>query len=347
MPDPRATAAALTSRVAVSVIVPTYERRDSVLRLCTALAAQTEPASEFELLVTVDGSTDGTPEALANITVPYALRTLWQDNRGRGAAINAGLHAATGDLVILLDDDMEPLPSFVTAHRRAHAAAARHGVMGAVPIPLDERSSASARYIAARFNGHLRNLERKDYARRLTDFYSGNFSIPREALLQVGGFDEDFRLYGNEDLELSFRLAKAGIAIAYEPGALALQHHDKSFAALARDSIAEGRTAVLFADKHPEAFDDLKLGTFEQGPRSLRFLRNALLAASRDENGLRDGIVRLEALLSRARPPGMGAFYRLSLGYCYWVGVRAALAERSIEVPDCEGLRRLRLELSS
>src|SRR5258705_1441402 len=189
----------------------------------------------------------------------------WRARRGRAGAINAGVAVARGALIILLDDDMEPSPDFVAAHRRAHDSGVRLGAMGAVPVVVDPSASAAARWVADKFNRHLENLARPDYRLLLTDFYSGNFSISRALLDEVGGFDEDFRLYGNEDLELSHRLARAGIDVRYDAGALAHQYIEKSFAALARDREAEGRTAVLFAEKHPEVFDRLKLGTFHDG----------------------------------------------------------------------------------
>lgn len=313
----------------VSIVVPTHQRRDSLLRLCDALSRQTAPASVFELVVSIDGSTDGTHEAVASRVSAYRTRVLSQVNRGRASAINAGVAAATGELIVLLDDDMEPSPGFVEAHRLAHAGDDRLGVMGAVPISIEAESSAASRYVAARFNQHLRNLHRPGYRLQLTDFFSGNFSIRRALLQEVGGFDEDFRLYGNEDLELSHRLADAGVRLQFDAMALARQHNDKEFAALARDSVAEGRTAVLFAEKHPDVFDHLKLGTFHHGPRSLRLIRNTLLALGQRWASLPDLIVRLEAILSRGRVPGMSAFYRLALGYFFWTGVRAELRERS------------------
>jgi GT2 family glycosyltransferase len=329
----------------VSVIVPTHERRASVLRLCDALSRQSVAPTLFELVVSIDGSSDGTREALQERAFPYRVKALWHPRGGRAAALNAGVAAAAGSLLILLDDDMEPAPAFIEAHRRAHADGARHGVMGAAPLLVGAEATPAARYLASRFNGHLRNLARPDYQRRLTDFYSGNFSIRRDLLLEVSGFDEDFREYGNEDLELSHRLARAGVRVSYSPDALARQHNDKSFADLTRDRVAEGRTAVLFASKHPDVFDELKLGTFHDGPRVLRAIRDTLLAIGRRWSGLPDALQGLERVLARARLPGVSVFYRLALGYFYWTGVAAQLRENGRSSTSGERLRRLAIEL--
>jgi len=312
----------------ISVVVPTHQRRERLLAMLRAFDTQTFPATRFEVIVSVDGSTDGTVEALKSAATSYSLRTLSHPRRGRAAALNAGVWVSSGRLIVLLDDDMEPAPGFLDAHWRAHQARrTRLGVMGAVPVAVDEDASPASRYIAAKFNGHLENLARPDWPLALTDFYSGNFSIHADLLREVGGFDEDFHQYGNEDLELSFRLAKSGVTLAYDACALAHQHNDKSFRELAEDSVAEGRTAVMFALKHPDAFTYLKLGRYATGPVVLRLIRDRLLRYSRQNARPPRWLLRLEAILARIRPPGMTSFYRLSLGYLYWIGAREAIRE--------------------
>jgi GT2 family glycosyltransferase len=210
---------------------------------------------------------------------------------------------------------------------------------------LDPDAAPAAHYIAAKFNGHLLNLARTKRPLQLTDFYSGNFSISRRILEELGGFDEDFDEYGNEDLELSFRLACAGVQLVYDANAIARQHNDKTFAALAADSVSEGRTAVRFALKHPEAYPRLKLGTFAQGPRLLLLLRNCLLRFSPRNARAPAWLISLEAALARINPPGMSAFYRLALGYLYWLGAREAIQAVRDRGRSIEPLSRLARDL--
>ena len=102
-------------------------------------------------------------------------------------------------------------------------------------------------------------MAQSDSTIRFRDAYSGNFSIRREVLLEVGAFDEEFKLYGHEDYDLAWRLLRAGVQLVYSTEALSYQGYSKDFAALARDCIARGRTAVVFAGEHPQVFADLKL----------------------------------------------------------------------------------------
>lgn len=332
--------------LAASVIVPTFQRRASVARLIAALEHQTIKADRFETIVCVDGSSDGTVELLRSAVTSYHLLVIEKQNGGRASAINAGIREAKGEIVVLLDDDMEPEPHFLESHIRAHSGESEVGIMGAVPVEIPANASRAQRYTANKFNGHLERLASSDYSMLLTDFYSGNFSLRRKVLLSVGCFDEDFRAYGNEDLEFSIRLSKAGIPVRYEPTALARQFNDKDFTALARDSYSEGRTAVLLVGKHPEAFEGLRLGSFHGGSPILRSVRNSLLFLSRKWKSLPNAIASLERTLTRLPLGEMRAFYRLSAGFFYWLGVRDALTVAG-DATDSPSLRRLAVELSA
>ncbi|MEK7784092.1 MAG: glycosyltransferase family 2 protein [Chloroflexota bacterium] len=311
----------------ISVVIPTYQRRDSVQRALSALARQTLPPGEYEVIVSIDGSEDGTREMVAGFQAPYALRGLWQPNRGRAAACNTGICQARGEVLVLLDDDMEPAPECLIQHLRAHPDGSRRGVMGAAPIYFDETVPPIVAYIGTKFNQHLEKLSRPGYRLTLRDFYSGNFSIRREVLLAMGGFDEAFRVYGNEDLELSLRLTRAGVILVYNTEALASQHYTKDFSTLARDTIAKGRTAVLLASKYPETFPDLQLALYAQGSHRWRWLRAGLVALSRIWAGTPNAVIAFISWLEGRRPKQLPLFYRLALDYCYWLGAQAALRE--------------------
>ena len=104
----------------VSVVIPTRQRREPLRRALRALATQTAPAETYEVVIAVDGSTDGTEEMLAGLDAPFALRTVEGPRRGRAAACNAAIAAASGEVLIVLDDDMEPVPELIERHRRHH-----------------------------------------------------------------------------------------------------------------------------------------------------------------------------------------------------------------------------------
>jgi len=311
----------------ISVVIPTYERCDSVARVLRALVHQTFPSADYEVIVSINGSDDGTREMVAAFEAPHDLRAIWQPERGRAAACNAGIRAARGELIVLLDDDMEPTADFLAIHARAHPDGSRLGVFAAVPVVVDGASSPVVEYIASNFDLHLEKLARPDHEVGIRDFYSGNFSIRRDVLLEIGLFDEGFKSYGNEDGELAIRLRQAGVRLTYSAEAIAWQHYEKDFAGLARDKMAQGRTSVACALRHPEAVPELRIGTYRRGSRKWRLLRSMLLAASGSLQSLPNWIIQYVRWLEQKRPMRLQARYHLALDYFYWLGVRSALRE--------------------
>jgi GT2 family glycosyltransferase len=320
----------MNAEPAVSVIVPTYRRRESVRRLLGALREQTAGAEQFEVVVVVDGSEDGTREMVESLDTPYRLRCVWQRNGGRASACNSGIAAAGGELLVLLDDDMEPTREFIAAHMRAHEERERAGIVGAVPIRVADGSPPVTRFVAAKFNDHLRELETGGEL-RFRSFYSGNFSVSRRLMLEVGGYDDSFRIYGNEDTELSLRLLRAGVSLRYDPAAVAHQHYEKDFAGLAGDNLAKGRTAVLAMAKHPEEFGDFTVDAFREQSgkwaRSPRWMaaRAGLLRATRWLPFVPRLLIGVVHALERVEPRQLPTYYGFVIDYFFWLGVESAL----------------------
>jgi GT2 family glycosyltransferase len=318
----------MSAKPAVSVVIPTYRRRASLERALSALARQTLPATSYEVIVSIDGSEDGTREMVGEFRAPFSLRALWQPNSGSAAARNAGAREAVGELLVFLDDDMEPAPECLAGHADAHLTNLRQAVLGAVPVCADEASPPTTQYMAERFRRHLAKLSSPGHEIGPRDVYSMNFSIRKEVFLEVGLFDESFRIYGNEDVELAIRLLAAGVRFVYAPAARAWQHCEKDFDALAREKTAAGRTSVACALLHPDAVPRLRIGTYRGAGRKWRLMRGALVAASRPLQFLPGLVTGYVKRCERRALPSLHSQYELALDYFYWLGVRAELRER-------------------
>lgn len=309
-----------------SVVIPTHQGRESVERTLKALTIQTLPFNLFEVIVSIDGSSDGTHELVSRLTTPYLLRAVYSPvNRGRAAACNRGIRDSCGEVVVILDDDMEPEPALLERHLHHHANRARRGVIGAVPVSYDESSSVAARYVGAKFNRHLENLARPGTPIRCRDFYSGNFSVRRDVLTEAGLFDESFTIYGNEDVELGLRLLNSGVELVFAADARAMQHYDKSIAGLAADEIAKGRSAVLLATKHPDSLRDMRLATYRRASLKWRSTRALMLWCTRMFPSTSDRVVRAVARLERWDAAVVQRLFPLMLDYLFWVGASSAL----------------------
>ena len=327
--------------IRASVVIPTHQRREALRRALTALAAQTVAPESFEVIVSVDGSTDGSVEMAKSFDAPYELRVTAGPARGRAAACNSAIELARGEVLIVLDDDMQPAPALVERHLAHHPPGSRLCVMGAVPIELDPTSPHAARYARDKFNDHLAQLAEPGHVFVPRDFYSGNASLRSEEMRAVGGFSESFTVYGNEDIDLSLRLQAAGVELRYDGEALARQEYDKDLAALAADTVAKGRTTVQLAGTHPEVFAQLRLASPWDGSRPWLAARSLLLWLTRRSDAVRRIVLWKAVLLERLGFWRQPLFYRAVLDYAFWAGVEAELRESS---PEGE-LQRLAEEL--
>ena len=312
--------------VLVSVVIPTFRRCDSLRRLLVAFTRQTLGPEAYEVLVSIDGSEDGTREMVSQFSAPYRLRWIWHPNAGRANACNLGIRAAEADLLVILDDDMEPSKDFLAAHLAAHQHGAEEGskeicLLGAVPIRFDRTSSQVVQMMGEKSEEHMKKLSQAGYCIEMRDFYTGNASIRRGTLLGVGGFDGDFKVYGHEDLELFVRLTNAGISVKYSNQALAYQHFEKGFAAVVQDRIAAGQTAIQLARKYPSAGDAFLMNKYRQTSRRWRYTRWILLSMGRIWSGMPRFVVTWVNRVSGIWPATFQFLAPATLDYVFWASV--------------------------
>ena len=288
----------------------------------------------------VNGSTDGTLELLAGLRTPYDLRVVEVAPPGRAGACNAAIAQARGEVLVILDDDMRPVPAFLERHLAHHAADARVCVLGGVPVRLDEHSTGAARCVAGRFEAHMQRLAAPGHEFTTRDFFSGNASA-RGGPARAGGFDDAFGAYGNEDVELALRLRGAGVPLVFDREALAWQDYEKDLVGLARDTRAKGGTTVQLARLHPEVFPTLRLADPGDASRPWLTARAVLLALTRRRPAVSEHVFAVAARLERLGLWHHRLGYRALLDYAFWAGAQEALGAGG---PD-ERLTRLAGEL--
>jgi GT2 family glycosyltransferase len=226
----------------VSVVVPTYNRRESLARLLTGLTEQTYPARQFEVVLVDDGSTDGTVEMANRFDAPYDLRVLQQKHSGPAEARNRGVSEARGGLIVFLDDDVLPSNDLLDAHVDAHAGRANLVLIGPMLPPGDFPRAPWVRWEEELLQKQYHELVMGAYACTPRQFYTGNASLQRACFLEAGGFDPRFRRA--EDVELAYRLRNRAAAFAFEPNAQVLHYASRTFEAWCRTPYLYGRYDV-------------------------------------------------------------------------------------------------------
>jgi glycosyltransferase involved in cell wall biosynthesis len=238
---------------AVSIVIPTRNRCAAIQGTLMALAHQTFPRDELEVLVVADGSTDGTVNMVRALRVPYTLRLLEQPARGVSYARNWGAAEARAPLLISFDDDVVAAPGFVAAHLQAQQGPGEHLVIGAYLLNPPGRPTLFQINARAWWSDRFYAMSRPGHRFSFEDLAAGNFSMSTALYRRMGGFDTIFRGYSGKDYEFGARALKAGAQFAYAAEAVG-DHRDpeRSVSRRLRRIRDEGRNEVILGRLHPE-----------------------------------------------------------------------------------------------
>ena len=256
----------------ISIIVPTYDELPRLLETLGSLADQKYPVAKTEIVVVDDASPNFTIQPVEAAVGDISLKLIHNDtNQGRARSRNRGIERAAGELLVFLDSDMTVSPDFLRAHAFAHAELPGRVAIGNIRFGEGIPENCLTRYINRRGVHRLNPGQDVPF----NCFVTGNSSIDRGQLLRVGLFDEDFRRYGGEDLELGYRLHRNGIAFQYVPEALSLHNHLRPFDQNCDLMRTYGTHSLpILVRKHPELVDLLHLGFTRKSnfsPRRLFF----------------------------------------------------------------------------
>ena len=204
------------AKLTVSLIIPTWQRRELVLRLLDLLECQTHPADE--VIVVDNGSTDGTADAVAGRATVIRLT----ENQGFARAVNLGIKAAKGDWVGILNNDVEPRPDWLEIlHKSSNEFVTGKLLNKNNPAILDGTFDLLSRAAVPWRAGNGRSSHFLNYNNRI-QFAPWTAVLYRRTVFdQVGLLDETFGSY-YEDVDFGLRCAEAGITGEYEPAAIAL-----------------------------------------------------------------------------------------------------------------------------
>ena len=222
----------------LSVIIPTYNRASILQKTLTAYAQQTARDEILEILVVDDGSADETAQNVSQLaaTCPIAIHYFRQEHKGAAAARNRGIQEAKGELVLLGDDDVIPVPNMVEEHLawQAQYPDPSIAIVGSIFCSPEVHPTPLMKWWG--LNG-LRFDPPYMKAGHEVSWAAGlflNTSVKSAFLRQNGLFDERFRAYGYEDVELGYRLVKKGFRMIYNPGAIGYHYKRISFTDMCR-----------------------------------------------------------------------------------------------------------------
>lgn len=226
----------------ISVVVCSYNGARTIRACLDGLMALEYP--NCEVIVVNDGSTDATPRIISD----YPFRVISQPNRGLSAARNAGLAAATGEIVAYIDDDAIPDPHWL--HYLADTyLRADFAVVGGPNIPPPDDPPLAA-CVANAPGGPIHVL----ISDREAEHVPGcNLSARASALRAINGFDETFRVAG-DDVDVCWRIQDRGWKLGFHPGAMVWHRRRSSIHAYWKQQKGYGKAEALLARKWPAKY---------------------------------------------------------------------------------------------
>lgn len=230
----------------LSVVIPSFNRRDTLLRLLDSLVVQSLGSTGFEVIVVLDGSSDGSGAAINGRQWPFSLRVIEQENAGAGAARNAGAAMAQGRILLFLDDDVVMEQQALEHHLIAADSVGAVAVIGHLTTVWRTAGIGSTN---STLWASLESLEDMQPV-RFTWCYSGNLSLPAEGFRAIGGFDPALRRF--EDCELGYRIDQLGMPLIYSRHAAGTQFNTKSSADDLSDAVATGTAAMKLFRTEPD-----------------------------------------------------------------------------------------------
>jgi glycosyltransferase involved in cell wall biosynthesis len=220
----------------LSVVIPTYDRPQSLYKVLSAIASQGKHCHE---VIVVD---DGGPCPLQNEETTnkfHGVRYVYMEPKTEewraGMARNCGASLSTGERILFLDDDCQPRPGCLMVHDgygpAPEAVAGRIEMVSSDNVGMrpDRRLRVGGPYsdVAKAYKMKQSHF----YTKNFGAFWTGNMSVPAKEFKDLGGFWESIQGYGSEDQELAWRLRESGVklkidfrAVAYHFGPQHAQH---------------------------------------------------------------------------------------------------------------------------
>jgi glycosyltransferase involved in cell wall biosynthesis len=240
--------------IKITVVIPTYNRKDTLKKCLNAVFNQSYPKAGYEVIVIDDGSTDGTEGLVSSLLndSPCTLRYFKQEHKGPAAARNVGIKSAYGKIILFIGDDIIATPTLLDEHIKWHKDYSNDNVavLGYVTWSPEIKITPFMRWLeksGVQFGYSL--IEKYDDV-PYNFFYTSNISMKRKFLLENNGFfDEEFPYAAYEDIELGYRLKKAGMILKYNNEAVGYHYHHTTLDDTCRRMIMVGESSQMLAKK--------------------------------------------------------------------------------------------------
>jgi glycosyltransferase involved in cell wall biosynthesis len=241
----------------LSVIIPTYNRKDVLVRCLQALFRQTYPTEKFEIIIVNDGSKDDTKNVVGKLmaNAPAEIHYYEQSNRGPAVARNVGVKKASGEIVLFIGDDIIAHENLLQEHINWHIRFPEDhtAILGYVTWSPEIKVTPFMRWLENGGPQFAYNQIKSETVDDYMFFWTCNISLKRKFMLNEGLFDEEFPYAAYEDIELAYRLTLEGLKIKYNGNAVARHLHPGiNVRNYKKRMEVVGESEVIFGNKYPQ-----------------------------------------------------------------------------------------------
>jgi glycosyltransferase involved in cell wall biosynthesis len=237
-----------------SVIIPAHNKPHDLIRAVRSLKYQLEKLGNIEVVIVDDGSDPPLERFVEGELKDIDFSIVRNDKvLGRGAARNAGVKAARGEVIIFMDSDMTAHPEFVVQHLEAHSGEVSKAAIGHV---IWTGLSSLHRYLETR--GVKKLKEGQPIPWRYFD--SSNSSLRKNQFERAGFFHEGIKSWGGEDTLLGYNLHREEVPLTYLKGAITYHHSSVDLDEVCSKNFSFGRDSLpVMISTYPEISRDLRV----------------------------------------------------------------------------------------
>jgi len=227
----------------LSVIVPAYNAERTIKDCIESLLNQ-DYKDKYEVIVVDDGSTDDTAQIMAKYPT---VKFIKQSNAGPAAARNRGASEANGEIILFTDSDCVPERDWIRMMLEPFHE--NKDVVGVKGIYRTKQRELTARFVQMEYEDKYRYMEKEDFI-DFIDTYSAGFR--KEKFMEMKGYDTEFSVACAEDVELSYRLAKRGYKMIFNPRAIVYHKHPATITGYLKKKYKFAYWRVVAVQKNPE-----------------------------------------------------------------------------------------------
>ncbi len=250
-----------SSKPLVSVIIPTFNRAETLRECLSALSLQDFPPGDFEIVVVDDGSSDHTAEIVRQARPGPEIHYIHQDNSGPSAARNRGVRHARGEYILIINDDAVAFRNLVSGHYAMHGkinCGAPLAIVGTREYCNEDKLKV-LNFLYDQVPFSMRVYAMREGFCPPPYFVTFNISMRKCDFEATGGFDEDFSTAIGEDTELGGRWESFGGKLLFAPRLRAHHLHDVTVDGLKSMIIRESFNRLILVHKQPDLWKPMEI----------------------------------------------------------------------------------------